>query len=233
MKREDLNIILPFKGLIQIIFPNQYLITSTFIRFAEFYEGQNDNLRGHYFTLDDVMDDYHEKFGLMSYFEDWNGFNIPGEAFDEAYKTFNKDLRPKERIIVEAVMDYKLFGNGNRQPFEKYYVIATHPTYDCTNHEIAHALYYLDNEYRTLVQIFLNQIDPKNKQQLIKWLLNEGYAFQVLDDEINSYIMDALTGYERWADFLKDPQLKLAAENLTLLFNQRLQKVKDESCRPL
>jgi hypothetical protein len=226
MKRTDLNVILPFKGLIQIIFPNQYLITSTFIRFAEFYEGQNDKLRGHHFTLDDVMDDYVEKFGLMSYFEDWNGFNIPGEAFDEAYKIFHQDLRDKERIVVDAVMDYKLFQDGTRQPFDKYYVIATHPEYDCTNHEMAHALFYLDPGYRAMVQFFISQIDPKSKQPLVKWLLNEGYCFQVIDDEINSYIMDALAGYERWAEFLKDQQIRLAAENLNLLFNEKLTRAK-------
>lgn len=227
MQRSDLKIEKPFKGLIQVIFPTQYDITSTFMRIAEFYEGQNDALRGHHFSYDDVLDDYVNKFGKMTYFEDWNGFNIPGHIFDQAYKTFAPDHRAKELILFNAV-DEALYPRHITTSEDRYYVIATHPGYDCSNHEIAHALFHLDDDYRQMVLMFINAIDPKNRKPLISWLINEGYALHVIDDEINSYIMDALAGYARWEEFMKDPALVLAAENLTLLFNERLKKAKEQ-----
>jgi len=229
MKKNDIKILKPFKGLIHLVFPDQYSLASTFIRFQEYYESKNDKLRGHYFTLDEVMDDCVETCGKMDYF-DWNGFNIPGEVFDSAYDTFYKHgLREKEKILVELVSGYELFLEGIRIPFTKYYVIGTHVKSDETKHETAHALYYLDVDYKNMVDLFLMQIEPKNKSPLIKWLLNKGYDLTVVNDEIHAYLMDALTGYKEWVDFLKEPQIKLVAENLTILFKERLAQHESDS----
>lgn len=224
MDKKDIKILQPFKGLIHLIFPDQYSLTSTFIRFQEYYEGQSDTIRGHHFTLDEVMDDYVQRFGNFTYFEDWSGFNIPGEIFDKIVKIFGGDLRVKEEILVNVIAEVL----DNRNTDEKYYVIGTHPKNDQTKHELAHALYYLDPGYQGLVDWFIQQIEPKYKSPLIKWLFNEGYSLTVVNDEINSYLIDALAGYPRWAEFIKEPQVKLAAENLTLLFNKRLAKAKEQ-----
>jgi hypothetical protein len=215
MERSSIIVKKPFKGLIHLVFPSQFDLTSTFIRFQEFYESPNAKFRGRHFTLDEVMDDYVARFSLFSYLEDWNGFNMPGQVFDWAVFVFGDDIRPKEAILRDVVYEHL-----DSHP---YYVIATHGAYDCEKHEIAHALYSLDNAYKIQVDMFIAQIEPPKKSLLIKWLLEEGYCLPVINDEINSYLMDALAGYERWAEFLVEPQIKLAAENLTLLFNQRLE----------
>ena len=122
----------------------------------------------------------------------------------------------------------ELFLEGIRIPFEKYYVIATSPECDETKHETAHALYYLDQDYKNMVDFFIGQIEPKHKSPLIKWLINAGYDLGVINDEINAYLMDALTGYKEWEEFLNEPQVKLVAENLTLLFKETLARNEGE-----
>ena len=69
-----------YPNLFLFTFPNQYELASTFIRLQEFYESPYKEIKGQYFTLEKYMDRYakDQEDNKFTYFEDWNGFNVPG-----------------------------------------------------------------------------------------------------------------------------------------------------------
>ena len=73
-------------------YENRYKLTSSFIRMQEYYESPYNDIRNKYFTLDYYMDVYaKENYGVFSYFEDWNGFNIPGNSILKWEEQFRKN----------------------------------------------------------------------------------------------------------------------------------------------
>lgn len=94
-----------------------------------------------------------------------------------------------------------------------------------TNHELAHHFYNIDYTYKTMAELFINLIEPKQKLPLIKWLLENGYELEEVNEEINAYLIEDRSADKKWSKFLKKPSIKLLQENLTLLFNERLARV--------
>lgn len=206
-----------FPGLVHLRFDTQYQLASSFIRIQEFYESCFDEFRRKYFTLDDCMDKYAEvNNNIFSYFEDWSGFNVPGDVFEKFFKLFNKDLRYKEQIIYEHVRDELVYarGNINYDSFPtNYYVIASCKDdvdqRGVIDHEIAHGLYYLVPEYREE----MNAITTRVPDSFKKALSESHYTDEVLDDELQAYFatstMESLVIYfedcERfpWDDILE------------------------------
>lgn len=190
------------------------------MRFQEFYESPHEELNGKFFTYETGMDKYAESNkNKMSYFEDWNGFNIPGHIFDQAIQIFRDDYTFKERMLVDVV-------NGAKGPtLDKYYVIATDMTEDCMAHEQAHALFYLNPDYKkSVLKLQELLIEPAQKQLMADKLVEDGYSLSVLEDEINSYLIDTVIFDKeaKWKSFTENSgNLNLCAANsLHNLFNQ-------------
>ena len=93
------------------------------------------------FTLEEYMDWYAaENKDTFSYYEDWTGYNVPSSAFRPFYKGEFDPLSEKEKQLL------RLF-RGLRG---RFYVIAV---FDADRghslkHELAHALYFIDDEYK-------------------------------------------------------------------------------------
>ena len=165
-----------------LTFENQKEITSTFLRFQEHYE--SPKFRNKIFTLEEFKKWYSDLKGGFSYYTDWNGFNIPSYILKPFYDGKFDPLSEKEKQLL------KLFKNENG----KFYIIGIHKdtksVVNLLKHEMAHGLFYTNDEYRKNVQNILAQYDLKK----IKNELREkgGYHEEVLDDEVHAYSLDSV-----------------------------------------
>ena len=125
-------------GIFVVRFTTQYELASTFLRVQEHYE--STRFKNRVFTLEEYMDWYAERFGAFTYFEDWSGFNVPSTALRPFYDGTFDPLREKERRLLAMF----------RRIREPFYVIGIASEQDL-HHELAHALYYMQPEYRKAV----------------------------------------------------------------------------------
>ena len=163
-------------------FDNQFELTSTLLRFQEFYE--SPKFKGKIFTLDEFKRWYSKLKGSFSYYKDWNGFNIPSRILKPFYLGKFNPLSDKEKQILELFKSEK----------ENDYIIAIHKSgifrfsyfrKMLLNHEIAHALFHTNKKYK---KECLNLIRKYNLEEAKKKLLKSGgYSKEVLEDEIQAY----------------------------------------------
>lgn len=179
-------------GVFHVRAETQYDVTSTFMRVQEFYESPFKEIRGRFFTHEKYMDACahgKERSGsdkiVFSYFEDWVGFNVPGNVFNKWVRLFSKKgLWKKEQKLVDLIYE-KL-----EKKTSKFYVIGTYSDGDSKtiDHELSHAWYYLDSEYKRTMLSLLRRFPKAAKQQLRKYLKKDGYTPEVFNDEMIAYL---------------------------------------------
>lgn len=167
----------PAPGVIFLQFENQYETCSTFMRLQEFYESPIKGIRGQVFSLEKFMDLYAKTQGNFTYTTDWGGFNVPGHIVDRFFEMYEGDLLEKEITLRDAI----------QAPEGPYYVIAMYG-YDALEHELAHALFYLNPEYRKYVKKMVKALPKSTHKTIETWLLNKGYSKPQVIDEINAYL---------------------------------------------
>jgi hypothetical protein len=160
-------------GIFVIRFKSQHQLASTFVRVQEHYESAR--FKGRVFTLEEFMDWYAQRFGAFTYFEDWSAFNVPSTALRPFYDGQFDPLLDKERRLLA------LF----RKTREPFYVIGISNEQDL-HHELAHALYYMQPDYRRAVQAVMRNYNTK---PIAKRLSAMGYHRSVLADEIHAYLV--------------------------------------------
>jgi len=169
--------------IVHLIFPTQYLMTSSLLRFQEHYE--SPKFRGKIFGLEEYMDWYAATHGgTFSYFEDWVGFNFPSHIL----RMFEGDYSSKEEavtLVVDGVM--------RKHGLDKCYVLGTAiGGEEAIDHEIAHALYSLYPEYARQVNR-LCRTHAEALKPLEAWLKGTGYHKKVWNDEVNAYLLTGLS----------------------------------------
>lgn len=150
----------------------------TFIRFQEHYESPNPDFRGKIFTLGMVRNWYSVKYGADTYHHDWTGFNFPSRILIP-FKQGLFDPLTSEEIELLNLFKYRT---------DHYYIMGAQN--DSTlRHELSHALYDSNEKYRNEIDSYIK----KNKKALAKtrqYILDKGYAEEVLNDELQAYITD-------------------------------------------
>jgi len=187
----QLKEILP--GIYHIKFPNQYGLTSTFMRLQEFYESSFEEIRNQYFTVEQYMDRYAQEFGNFMYFSDWNGFNVPGDVISRFFRKFSniksrhtyQYLTIKEKRLLKLVLPLI-------QSDTNFYLIATHKDQDL-QHEIAHGFWYLNDKYQKAMMKLVSKYEHVNEFKEL--LLKKGYGENVLDDEVHAYLTHGTKTY--------------------------------------
>jgi hypothetical protein len=133
----------------------------------------------------------------FTYYDDWCGFNIPSNIINDFYRVFgkvNKDLTRRE-IILFNLLD-RIVGDYA----EPFYLIGScvDEQHVIMKHELAHAYWYLYPEYRKSVQeLITNNLDTTDYQKAKANLLQEGYADEFVDDEIQAYVSTENSRYIR------------------------------------
>ena len=167
----------PLPGVICLKFQNQYECCSSFMRMQEFYESPFKEIRGKFFTLDKFMDLYAKQQGDFTYTSDWGGFNVPGHVVDQFYLLFEMDLFEKEQHLFDKIESLG----------EKYYVIGMCDE-TSLDHELAHALYYLNDGYFHVMDDLVKSLPKTMKEKIQSWLLEHGYSKPQVPDEIHAYL---------------------------------------------
>jgi hypothetical protein len=173
-------------NIFHFIGDNLYELGSTFIRMEEFYESPFDAINGKYFTLDYYMDLYAEsKGGKFSYFEDWYGFNIPGNSLLEFFEKFDGNLRAKEQYVRDVIQKYIEDNDAN------FYVIGSISSDSALRHEYAHANYYLNPKYREACDGIWDKFSSVAQANIADSLSMKGYAYSKTKDEAQAYFSTA------------------------------------------
>jgi len=154
----------------------------SFFRTQECYESPHKKLRGHAFSIEEFLEVLVQDDGTFTYFTDWAGFNFPGDV----YKKWIANIVPTKReILVFREIQEKVDYN---RPF---YVIAALKNDSATlDHELCHALFFLDKDYRKKVLKLIEELPEKVRQKAKKTLLSRGYDSSVVPDEIAAYFQD-------------------------------------------
>jgi hypothetical protein len=167
----------PIPGIILLQCPCQELLAATFLRFQEHYE--SPRWQGLSFSLSEYRNWYRKQSYAQgfSYYQDWGGFNIPDYALERAAGFVAKNATPAEQFIIELLSNHT----------KPYYVIGGGLDHETIRHEIAHALYYLDPNYRIAVSEIIGNYSLK---RLRAALLKAGYTQERVEDELQAYLTD-------------------------------------------
>lgn len=166
-----------------ISFPNKKELTTTMCRPQEYYESEHSHIRGQYFDWPTFIDTFSEDTGELKYFGYWSGFNIPSDVFQQWMKDFAHDFSSKEKALIELISKYVDIKN------EKYYIIASEKGKVSTiQHEIAHALYHLNENYKSHMDTLSSTLPVDFKDTFKKTLNKMGYADSVILDETQAYL---------------------------------------------
>lgn len=201
-------------GVVHLTYATQRALCEAMVRLQEFYESPYDEVRNHEVDLPTLVRLYSADHGDWTYNTDWHGFNVPGDVVDAFFEK-HESLLDDEECIRDALT--LLVG-----PDERYYVIATHADDADTStlaHELAHAYWYLDPNYRARAVDLLRQARlsyPAAIEALAAWLLTSGYAHAVLDDELHAYL--ATTPVEWWTSEDLPADLWNAGHDLRALY---------------
>ncbi len=187
----------PVNNLYCLQYPSHYLCVASFMRIQEFYESQDEDIIGQYFTMEEFMDcngihqkRKHNKTESFTYFEEWGGFNVPHHVLLDFEDKFEDDLLDKEQHVFD-LLDKKV--EDWRE--EKFYLIAISRKRDYLNHELAHGLYFLFDDYQDEMNELIDECTYRKR--LINMLQKDGYAEGCINDEIQAYLSTSSDQYLR------------------------------------
>lgn len=174
-------------------------LLKTFIRFQEYYE--SPEFKGKVFSVEEYSKwyvDYYKKESF-SYYEDWSGCNVPSYVFDFFRQGQMNPLSAREQSLLAILPSDGL----------PYYVIGVFQggSDSVIEHEICHALFYSNEEYKNKVLEELSKYDTTDVQ---KYVLELGYHDSVLLDEVHAYICASKDSLEEESvNFSEELHLKL------------------------
>ena len=163
-----------------------YDLAMHFWRYQEYFE--SPTYQGRIVTLVDYMEAYakEEGEGVFTYPIDWSGFNVPSDILigvsDAELPDLNKyDIRMRSWVnaIRQQEKDHKFYFIGTCEDDEHLK--------ETLNHEIGHALYCLDEEYKEIMDNLIKAMPRKNYNAIWEDLIEEGYHVSVIWDEIQAY----------------------------------------------
>lgn len=216
-------------AIVDVQYNTRYELCSAFMRVQEFYESDIPSIKDNYFTIEKFMDEYAKKNGGFSYTMDWSGFNIPSNAYFNWYGLYRNNLLEKEKAL-----DCRIIAGLHNAGFDsmnndlKFYIIGSYK--ECPRqaaviqHEIAHALYSLDEEYKYHSDLTCAVLPFRD--DIIAVLKEWGYSDSVIKDEVQAYARTNCKG--DWEHFPKvdtdNTEFKELVESLQVVFKMACRK---------
>lgn len=189
----EVNQILP--KIFSVSIDDSYERTMLFCRYIEFYESPYDEIRNKFFTWEKFMSVYRNKNkkDIFTYPEEWVGFGIPSDRVENCIKVFSKDSGPYDEIMNTI---YTYCKSRFTNPITKWYLIGTdNSSKDTINHEIAHGLYYTNEEYKKNCKKLIENIKSEDYNSFKKKIVEMGYKDdrETIDDEIQAWMSTGLS----------------------------------------
>lgn len=177
------------------VYESFYDLTMSVVRIQEFYE--SSKFQGKFFTLEEYMDWYCEKqkTQVFTYTGAFCGFNWPGKSllkwchkygYNGPESVSNPNVRKKEIQLLKPV--WKL---GTEEVAKSYFILGTlqdKDLYATILHEIAHALYCIEPEYKKRCMKIFNSIPSCQRKKLYGYLRRNLYSSFRYKDEIQAYL---------------------------------------------
>lgn len=169
-------------NIFALVVKDQYERAMLFCRIQEFYESPSASFRDKKFSIWDYYRWYSkENSGSFSYPRDFVGFNLPLVVAKKCYE-MNETETPYDKEMKRIVDE--LHKNGQRG-----YLIGVDSLKNSTfRHELAHALYYSDLEYKSEMDAITNGLSEFNMSRFRRNLRAIGYCSGVFKDEIQAYM---------------------------------------------
>jgi hypothetical protein len=162
--------------IVHVKYEEQEALTRAFCRMQEAYESPNPEFRKRPFTLGEFREWYSKQFGAWTYYTDWNGFNLTSDALQPFINGLFDPLTEEERELIDALRHR----NGD------YYLIGSHEDDDAFPHEICHALFCVNEDFRKDMTEAVENLT--NTESMEKQLLEMGYSEDSLTDEYVAYL---------------------------------------------
>lgn len=171
-------------NIFSVLMADKYHLPMLFCRVQEFYESPNANFRGQAFSIWDFMEWYSTFKGSFTYPTDWGGFNIPFEVLEKCIQVSQIESPYDTEMIRIYETIKRLKSEG------KAYIIGSESNIGRTfNHEICHAMFYTNEDYKQKVLNFVRSIDAETFNIMKQNLLSGGYSESVIEDEVHAYLM--------------------------------------------
>lgn len=202
--------------------PNDWDRCMVFLRAQEFYESSSTKFKGKDFDIWDYMKWYaYERLGAnatFSYTNDWAAFNLPIKTIVKCLDKQTTPLTPYD-IFMDEIL-HKIFNKYDTTENDTY-LIGVDKLGDASlnvKHEMSHALWYTNPEYKKRANAILKQISKDSIERAKTKLIQMGYAKEVLLDEIFAYSatgeMARLTGDKEVANLYQQACIDLLEEFL-------------------
>jgi hypothetical protein len=175
----------PRPGVYFLKFDTRENLGMSFLRFQENYE--NPHFRNKIFTMKEFKP-WYKKFKnktTFTYCTDWSGFNIPSYILDRFRKGDFDPLSKLEKQLLKAF-------DGKKG---KFYIVGSCSDDVIFDHEIAHAMFYINPKYKKAV---LGELEKYDLEDVKGFLKGKMYCNSVLNDEINAYFSTAGDSMRKW-----------------------------------
>ncbi|NBT57541.1 hypothetical protein EBT16_02040 [bacterium] len=165
-----------------VLVKDDYERAMLFCRVQEFYESPGSSFRDKKFSIWDYYRWYSkEGSGSFSYPRDFVGFNLPLVVAKKCYEM--NELETPYDIEMKNIVD-GLYKSGRRS-----YLIGVDSLKNSTfRHELAHAFYYSNLEYKSEMDDLTRNLSKFNISRFKKNLKAMGYCPGVVKDEIQAYM---------------------------------------------
>ena len=169
-------------NIFAVVVKDDYERAMLFCRVQEFYESPRSSFRDKKFSIWDYFKWYSkENFGSFSYPNDFVGFNFPLVVAKKCYEM--NELETPYDIEMKKIVD-DLYDDGKRN-----YLMGVDSLKNTTfRHELAHALYYSDLEYKSEMDYITRGISDFSMSRFKRNLEAIGYCPGVVKDEIQAYM---------------------------------------------
>lgn len=180
-----------------VLIDDDYDRAMLFCRYQEFYESPYKKFRGKPFTWMEYMRHYKNawKKRVFTYPEDWSGYNIPSNILQMAHHMFCGETEYDDimnDIYFNCAVDSKK-KNGDRH-HDWYLIGASSKDLKTLDHEIAHGLYFTNQDYKKSVNKLIKNIKPTHYEKLKNKLIKMGYVNdkKIINDEIQAFMSTGL-----------------------------------------
>lgn len=176
-------------------FKNQTDLALHFVRYQEYYENPDSSFRSQPFEMMDFIGHYaKKKKGNFTYMNDWVGFNLPSGVLEAIYKTRIPDFNSYDYLMKSVYVSLKR--ENKDVPF--YLIGCKEGDEDTVSHELAHALYYVNEEYREDMDGLIHSLIIDNENiydKVYEALLSNYYTEDVVQDEMQAYFSTGLSKF--------------------------------------
>jgi len=165
----------------ELNFKQQEDLAYAFLRFQEFYESDNLDFKDKTWTIESYKEWYSDCKsidGTFSYTRDWSGFNIPLKIITNVESCIIPDPNNWDSLMIAIK-------NIINDP--QAYLIGTYGDAQALKHELAHALFYTNAEYKQKVEELYKCLTEDTVADINDGLRRFGYCEEVFVDEAQAY----------------------------------------------